>query len=45
MLSVSLAFLFGFAAQRGSLCAVSAIHVLIEDKTFSPFLSFLRCSA
>ena len=45
MLSVSLAFLFGYAAQRGSLCAVSAIHVLIEDKTFGPFLSFLRCSA
>jgi uncharacterized protein len=45
MLSVSLALLFGFAAQRGSLCAVSAIHVLIEDKTFRPFLSFLRCSA
>ena len=45
MLSVSLAVLFGFAAQRGSLCAVSAIHVLIEHKTFGPFLSFLRCSA
>jgi len=45
MLSVSLAFLFGFAAQRGNLCAVSAIHVLIEDKAFGPFLSFLRCSA
>jgi hypothetical protein len=45
MLSVSLAFLFGFAAQRVSLCAVSAIHVLIEDKALGPFLSFLRCSA
>ena len=45
MLSVALAFLFGFAAQRGDLCAVGAIHALIEDKAFGPFLSFLRCSA
>jgi uncharacterized protein len=45
MLSVALAFLFGFAAQRGSLCAVSAISTLIEDKMFGPFLSFLRCCA
>jgi uncharacterized protein len=45
MLSVVFAFLFGFAAQRGSLCAVSAISTLIEDKTFGPFLSFVRCSA
>jgi hypothetical protein len=39
MLSVTLAFLFGFAAQRGSLCAVSAINAFTEDKTFGPFLS------
>src|ERR1700742_2038942 len=45
MISLALAFLFGFAAQRGSLCAVGAIHTLIEDKAFDPFLAFLRCSA
>jgi hypothetical protein len=45
MPSVPLAFLFGFAAQRGSLCAVSAIHTMIERRSFGPFLSFLRCSA
>lgn len=45
MLSVALGFLFGFATQRWSLCAVSAIGPLIADKTFGSFLSFLRCSA
>lgn len=45
MLSVPLALLFGFAAQRGCLCAVSAIHTLVDDKALGPFLSFLRCSA
>lgn len=43
--SMVLAFLFGYAAQRGRLCAVSAIHLLIEKKQFDPFLSFFRCSA
>jgi uncharacterized protein len=45
VLSIALAFSFGFAAQRGGLCAVSAIRTLIEDETFGPWLSFLRCSA
>jgi hypothetical protein len=45
MLSLALAFLFGFAAQRGSLCAVGAIHAWIEDKVLGPFLTFFRCSA
>jgi hypothetical protein len=45
MLSVPLAFLFGFAAQRRSLCAVSAIRTLIEDRAFGPVVSLLRGSA
>ena len=45
LVSVPLAFLFGFAAQRGRLCAVSAIRAWIEDETLGPFLSLFRCSA
>ena len=45
MLSIPTAFLFGYAAQRSSLCAVDAIHRLMNDKAFGPFVSFFRVSA
>jgi uncharacterized protein len=45
MLSLPTAFLFGYAAQRSSLCAVDAIHLVMKEKAFGPFLSFFRVSA
>ncbi len=35
---------FGYAAQRGSLCVVSATEALLEGGSPRVFLSFLRCS-
>lgn len=35
---------FGYAAQRGSLCVVSATEALLEGRSPRVFLSFLRCS-
>lgn len=42
--SAALAFAIGYAAQRGSICAVRGVAELIETRRPRLFLSFLRCA-
>jgi uncharacterized membrane protein YedE/YeeE len=43
VLAVLCAGCFGFAAQRGSLCVVSAVATLLDRGSARVFLSFLQC--
>lgn len=45
MLALALAFVAGFAIQRGGICVVIAVREAIERKSWSRFLSFLECAA
>lgn len=40
-----LVFVAGYAVQRGSTCAVAAVHALVEEGRGERFLSFLLCAA
>lgn len=40
-----LVFVAGYAVQRGSTCAVAAVHTLVEQGRGERFLSFLLCAA
>lgn len=40
-----LVFVAGYAVQRGSTCAVAAVHMLVEHRRAERFLSFLLCAA
>jgi uncharacterized protein len=43
LLAILCAGCFGFAAQRGSLCVVSAVATILDRGSAQVFLSFLRC--
>jgi hypothetical protein len=43
LLAILCAGCFGFAAQRGSLCVVSAVAAILDKGSAQVFLSFLRC--
>lgn len=40
-----LAVIAGFAAQRGSICAVAAVRDLVIDRRWRRYVAFLECSA
>lgn len=40
-----LVFIAGYAVQRGSTCAVAAVHALVAERSAARFLSFLLCAA
>lgn len=40
-----LVFIAGYAVQRGSTCAVAAVHALVAEHDPARFLSFLLCAA
>lgn len=44
-LALALAFIAGFALQRGGICIVIAVREAVEQGRWRRFLSFLECSA
>jgi len=45
LIALSLALLAGFAAQRGSICAVAAVKSLIVDRNPARYRAFIECAA
>lgn len=45
LLAAALAFVAGFALQRGGICAVKAVRDVVERGRWSMFLAFLECAA
>jgi toxin CptA len=45
VLAIVLAFVAGFALQRGGICAVAAVHELVSEGRSARFVSFLECAA
>jgi len=45
VLALVLAFIAGFALQRGGICAVAAVREVVRDGKWARFISFLECAA
>jgi toxin CptA len=45
LLAIPLAFVAGFALQRGQICVVLAVREMVQERRWARFLSFLECAA